>query len=158
MEKMSCPKNERNCEFSRIIEKRIRKYTRLNKLFRKGDKILVKDNVSEYFVKRIIKDLPVKIVKKGSCNKVVGVWTADDEINDFFMKMIGKRGRLDKRFVKIFLGVTDDELEKYCKINGVKFKKRSKDKAVQSFVDKISYKHPDSKHKIIKSLERLYRL
>ena len=141
-----------------IIEKRIRKDVRMSGIFKKINSILVKDDVSEHFVRRIIQDKPVKIVRKGSADKIVGVWTADDEINDFFMKIVGKGKKLENGFVKMFLSVTDEELEKYCKINNIEFTRQDKDKAAQKFVDDVSLKHTDSKHKIIKSLQRLYTL
>lgn len=141
-----------------MIEKRIRKYARLNKIFKKNDVILVKDDVSLHFIKRIIKNLPVKIVRKGKCNKIACMWTADDEINDFFTRMISKKYKSDKKNVKMFLLVTDDELEKYCRINGIQLARNKKDKAVMDLVDKISLKHPDSKHKLIKSFGRLQGL
>jgi hypothetical protein len=145
-------------DFCRTIEKRIRKYTRINEFFKKGDVILVKDDVSEHFVRKIISELAVKIVKKGKADKIIESWTADDEINRFFMGILGKAEKLDEKLVKMFLWITDDELEKYCRINGVKFKRREKDKAVQKLVDDITAKHTDSKHKIVKSLEKLNRL
>jgi hypothetical protein len=153
MQKNNSPINE--TEFSRIIEKRVRKYTRVNKLFRKGDRILAKDDVSGYFVRKIIKELPVKIVNDGA-DKVAQIWTADDEINWFFMDILGKAEKQDAKLVKMFLWVTDEELEKYCRSNGIMFKRRDKDKAIQKFIDDISLKHTDSKHKIIRNLEKLY--
>jgi hypothetical protein len=148
--------HEHGTDFCRIIEKRVRKYTRLNKLFKKEDVILVKDAVSEHFVKKIIKDLPVKIVDKGKADKTVELWTADDEINAFFKGILSESQ--DKRRAKIFLWITDDELEKYCKILSIDFSRREKDKAIQKLIDDIAAKHPDSKHKAIKSLGRLYSL
>jgi|GEM_PF-1556428 len=142
-------------DFSRILEKRIRKHVRLNKLLKKWDKILVKDAVSEHFVRKIVGDMPVRIVKKGKARKIVGIWTADDEIDAFFKSIVGKKDKTDKRFIKIFTSVTDDELEEYCKTNNINFARRKKDKAIQELVESITKKHPDSKHKIIKSLERL---
>ena len=50
--------------FCRTIEKRIRKYARINKIFKKNDRILVTDNLDHYLVKSMIKDLPVKIFLK----------------------------------------------------------------------------------------------
>lgn len=157
MEKTCCPDDKRKIDFCRVIEKRIRKFVRLNEIFKKNDVILVKDDVSLYFIKRIIRDLPVKIVKSGKADKIIGVWTADDEINNFFLGVIGKRKELSGKFVKMFVSVTDDELEKYCK-GKVKFVRNKKDPSVQGFVDEISLKFPDSKHKLIKSLERLRSL
>lgn len=155
MDKTCCPKDERKIDFCKVIEKRIRKHIRINKLFKKNDVILVKDYVSEYFLKKIIGNLPLKIVKKGKADKIVGVWTADDEINSFFMGIIGGKVKSDKRFIKMFVPVTDDEMEKYCKICRIDFCKRKKDKPVELFINNINKKYPDSKHKIIKSLQRL---
>ena len=142
-------------DFCRIIEKRIRKNARLNKLFRKSDKILVKDDISEHFVKKITKDMPVSIVKSGKADKIVESWTADDEINNFFMNILGYGEKQDKNKVKIFLGVTDDELEEYCRLNGISFRRREKDKEIKKLIDSVTVKHPDSRHKAIKSIERL---
>jgi hypothetical protein len=150
--------HEHGTDFCRTIEKRIRKYTRINKLFKKGDRILVKDDVSEHFVRKIINELPVKIVKKGKADKIAESWTADDEINDFFMGVLGEGRKRDKRLVKMLLWVTDDELEKYCRINAIKFKRKEKDKAIQGLVDDITAKHPDPKHKIVKMIERMHDL
>ena len=147
-------RHENGTDFSRTIEKRIRKQIRLGKMFKKDDRVLVKDEVSEHF----LKDMHLKLARKGSYDKMVSVWTADDEINSFFMKIIGKKEKTEKKPAKIFTCVTDDELEEYCRLNKIRFKKNKKDKAAQEFLEGISAKHPDSKHKIIKSLLRLHDL
>src|SRR3989344_953804 len=53
----------RGC-FAEMIEKRIRKYVRMNKIFRKGDNILIIDELSFFLVKSIIKELPADIFLK----------------------------------------------------------------------------------------------
>src|SRR3989344_5701744 len=71
-----------NC-FIKIIEKRIRKYIRINKLIKKNDKLLIKDPLSLYFIKKIIKS-PIKIInKKGKNAKEVIPWSLDDECSLF---------------------------------------------------------------------------
>ena len=95
--------------FIRLIEKRIRKYTRLNKIFRPKDRILVKGQLSKYFVESITKGLPIKIVHKKS-NKFVVDWTADDEANLFLENLfLGEKIRQDKKQIKLLKVITDKE-------------------------------------------------
>jgi len=147
-------RHEDGTDFSGKIYRRIRKQIRQTGKFKKDEKVLAEDEISEHF----LKNMHVEIVKNGEYDKKVKTWTADDEINSFFMNMISGKADEDKKLVKIFTCVTDEELEKYCKLNKIMFKRREKDQAVQKFVDDISLKHTDSKHKIIKSLERLHHL
>ena len=48
--------------FCRLIERRIRKYARVNGLFKKNDVILAVDYLSRFLVKRVIMNLPVIIL------------------------------------------------------------------------------------------------
>ena len=147
--------------FCRLIEKRVRRHTRMNKVFRKNDKILVTDDLDMYFVKSITKKLPVKIYRKQVRNvrlKIVKQWTADDEINLFLKQMFyGKRIKQEK-FVKLLKVITDEEASKFAKIKGLMFKPNKKDKLVQDFVDEMQKKYPDTKYKLIKSIEALKSL
>ena len=144
-------------EFLRLIEKRIRKYTRVNKIFSKGDNILVTDALDEYFVKSITEKLHVKIYKrKGNvCLKVVKQWTADDEINLFLKQVFYSKKIKQKKFVKLLKVITDKEASKFAKLKKIKFKPNKKDKLIHDFVDVMDKKYPDTKHKLIKSMEGL---
>ena len=148
-----------NSCFCRLLEKRVRKYARLNKLFKKGDRILVKGDVNKYFVESILKDLPVKLFfkKNNNINKVVVEWTLDDEINEFVKalflnKKVKKAGKTDVRLLKV---LTDEEVKKFAKINKIKFKPNKKDKAVQEFLDNVEAKHPNIKYNLLKNIDNL---
>lgn len=111
--------------FCKVVEKRVRKYVRINKLIAKDDRLLVIGDVCGYFVARIIKDLPVKIVKakfdgelvevfddeksnksgnnkikgmikKNKVDKVIIPWTLDHECLLFMTKLFDKGFGRDK--------------------------------------------------------------
>jgi Glu-tRNA(Gln) amidotransferase subunit E-like FAD-binding protein len=145
-----------NSIFCRLIEKRVRRYTRMNKIFKKNDKILVTDDLDEYFVKSITKKLPVKIYKKQVKNvrlMIIKLWTADDEINLFLKQMFYGKKIKEEKFVKLLKVITNEEAAKFAKIKGLKFKPNKQDKLVKDFIDEMTSKYPDTKHKLIKSIE-----
>jgi len=148
----------KNKEFIRIIEKRIRKHARLNKLFKKHDRILVKGSINKYLVPRIIKGLPCRIYykkpKKDRINKIVITWTLDDEINQFLQYVFtGKKAKENKLYVKILKPITDREAARFAKIKGLGFKPNKKNKAIQEFIGKMTEHYPDTKYKLFKSRE-----
>ena len=144
--------------FCRLIEKRIRKYTRLNKIFRPKDKILVKGRLSRYFIESITKNLPIKIVNKKS-NKVVVDWTADDEANLFLEELfLGKKNKQDKKQVKLLKVITDKEAKLFAKIKKLKFKENKKNKDIQKFIDELEKKDLGAKYRLLKNFDMLNRL
>ena len=150
-------KKASNSRFLKLIEKRVRRHTRKNKIFSKDDKILVTDDLDEYFVKSITEKFPVRIYKKKPKRKikVVKLWTADDEINLFLKQIFYRKKIKQERFVKLLKVITDEEAAKFAKLKGIKFKPNKKDKLVQGFVDEMQKKYPDTKYKLIKSIEIL---
>ena len=89
-----------NKKISRIIEKRVRKEIRINKLISKNDTILIIDDgsykfkISQKLLKNIVQDMPVTIeIKKtkyilgdnfdSKWNKIIIPWNLDDE-NEYF--------------------------------------------------------------------------
>lgn len=163
-----------NKDFIRIIEKRVRKHARLNKLFRKHDKIFVKGTLNKYLVPKIIKDLPCKIYykkPKTRVNKIVIPWTLDDEINLFLKQFFtGKKIRQNPKHIKLLKPITDKEAARFAKIKKLKFKPNKtlkfvskaykspiwkKEKAIQHFIDEMEKSYPDTKYKLYKSKELL---
>jgi tRNA(Ile)-lysidine synthase TilS/MesJ len=145
--------------FSKIIEKRIRKRIRLNKLFRKGDRILVSDKLSFYLVKKIIKDLPVKLFleksKKIKVNKLVVKWTLDDKLLDFLESLFfGKKTRKPKQ-ISILDVISDDEAVMFSKINNIKFKPNKKDKNIVGLLNSLEKKYPEMRFSLSKSVSEL---
>jgi len=154
--------------FCRLIEKRIRKNTRLNKIFRRGDKVLVLGELNKYFVKSIIKDLPVelyfrakedkKFVKKNKINKIIRQYTIDDEVNLFLENLfLGKRMKA-KKSISLLNVITDKEAKLFARINRLKFKENKKNKDIQNLLDEMEKKDPGAKFRLLKNMELLNRL
>ena len=156
--------------FSNIIEKRIRKHVRMNKLFKKNDRILVLGGVNKFLVESILKKLPVKLffrkredkefVKKNNINKIVVEWTLDDEVNEFMKAVLeGKKVKeKGKKYVKLLKVVTDKELLFFAKFNKIKFKPKKKDEIVQIFLDEVEDEHPNIKYNLLNNISMLNRL
>ena len=158
--------------FQKIIEKRIRKYVRLNKMFSKNDNILVIGDLTEHLLKGILKDLPVNITKKNfaspfskqvkdfakknKINKIVIPWTLDNEIEYFLDNWTHKKTTYDlfgemKGYVKLFKPVMEEELEKFAKIKRIKFRAAKKN----HLLDKIEKQYPGSKFGMANSIEEM---
>jgi len=159
----------KNC-FCRLIEKRIRKNARVNKLFKKNDKILVIGELNKFFVKSILKDLPVelffrkkedkKFVEEKNINKIVIRWTMDDENNRFMKALFDDEEYKERseKYVKLLNVATDGELKKFAKFKNIEFKPNKKNKDVQKFLDEVAEKHPNIKYNLIRNIEELNRL
>lgn len=155
-----------NC-FSRIFEKRIRKFVRMNKVFRKDDIVLVIGDVNKELVKRIIGKRPLNVyfkskedkefIKKNKINKVIVEWTLDDEANCFLLELFRrkKQKRLDKDHVKFLVDMTDEDVIEFARINRLKFKPNKKDKDVMKLVNELQKEHPSAKYTLIKNIEEL---
>lgn len=144
------------------MEKRIRKNARVNKLFSRGDRILVLSDISEYLLKGIIRGLPVKIFKRkraekefikvNKINKIVASWTMDDEIASFLKNFFcGEKEKEDRKTVKLLKVVGDKELLEFSKINGIRFVPNKKDKELGRMIEHMTKKYPDTKEKLLNS-------
>ena len=159
-----------NACFSRLIEKRIRKYTRLNQIFRPKDRILVIGDLNKYFVKSIIKNLPIEIfyrakedkefIKKKKINKVIAEWTIDDQVNRFLENLFlgNKSIKSRKSNISLLAVITDDEAKLFAKINRLRFKENKKNKDVQKFLDDMEKQDSGAKFRLLKNFDMLNRL
>ncbi|MBW2980918.1 hypothetical protein KY360_05875 [Candidatus Woesearchaeota archaeon] len=148
----------RDC-FCKIIEKRIRKRIRLNKLFRKGDRILTEDKLSFYLIKKIIKDLPVKMFLKkpasAKVNKTVIKYTLDDKLSDFLENILfGKKPKKPKQ-ISILDVITDNEAVLFAKINNIRFKPNKKHKDIVTLLGRLEKKYPGIRFSLSKSISEL---
>ncbi len=167
-----------NSCFSRLIEKRIRKYVRLNKFFRKNDRILIMDRFSEYLVKKIIKGLPVKIfykeiktqdffnnkkikqfAKTKKANKIVFPWTLDDEAILFLESFFNNKKTptnlgITTKYIKLLRPVTFREVNVLARIKGFKFRQNIKT-PVYNMLDNIEKKHPQTRFSLLRSINQL---
>lgn len=150
--------------YTRIIDKRLRKYCRINKIFKKGDNILVIGDLAEHFVKNIIQNLPVKIKAlkrlpkstKGY-TKVVLPITMEDEICNFLDQLFSKDFKLkkqNKKTVKLFKVISEEELKVYCKINKLNFKKRNPDRYTK-ILDTMEKKYPQTRYSVLNSMDKM---
>ena len=150
--------------FCRLIEKRIRKFTRINQVFKRNDKVITVGDVCNYFVKSIAKDLPmaVKNVKtmpkprKGF--KILAPWTLDDENNQFLEFLFLNKKPQKQSFIKLLLPVTDQETALFAKIKKLNFKPNKKNPAITNFIEKLQEKYPEVKFSLLKSLAEHKRI
>ncbi len=145
-----------NC-FTRIIEKRIRKNIRINKLIKKNDKLLIKDSLSLYFIKKIIKS-PIKIVKKNGKNvKEVIQWSLDDECNLFLFKFFKPNFNIknNNKIIKLFKTVTDEELIEFSKIKHIKYRTLNKHNNIENLLNNLNKKYPEIKFSLLKCIENI---
>ena len=143
----------KNC-FSKVIEKRVRKYIRVNKLFSKNDNISVEDPLSIFFIKKIIKDLPVKFVKKKIAKKFIK-WTLDDEIAFFLDNIFNNKKIKFTRKLSILRQCTDEELELFAKFNKLSFVKNKKNEEVMYFINEMNIKYPETKFSLLKTADKI---
>ncbi|MBW2966089.1 hypothetical protein KY342_03220 [Candidatus Woesearchaeota archaeon] len=158
--------------FCRLIEKRVRKNARLNKIFRRGDKVLVLGSVNKYFVKSIVKDLPIELyfkaredkefVRKKRINKIIRQETIDDQVNLFLEKLFSNKSMKSKLSNKSnisLLGVvTDKEAKLFAQIKELRFKENKKNKDVQIILDDMENKDPGAKFRLLKNMALLNKL
>jgi len=148
------------CEecFCRSIEKRIRRYVRLNRIFSKNDRIYVKDDLCRYIVKSIIKDLPVRYTSRKKANKIVVKYTADDVCVEFLKWLFGneKPKKWKKEEVRILLPVTDEEMKIFSKIKGIKFKPNKKDREIAKFLYSMQKRYPETIISLSKSAREIF--
>ena len=140
--------------FCKLLEKRIRKYSRIGKFFRKNDRILVKGDVNKYFIESM--NLPVKFVKKGYA-KIVVQWTLDDSVNEFMKGLFdGKKAKkVSKKEIRLLECATDQEIALFAKLKKLKFKANNKDKEVQKFLEQVDAKHTGAKFGLFRNIQEL---
>src|SRR3989344_2675091 len=148
--------------FIENIERRVKKDIRQNNLIEKDETLIIKDDLSRYFLKNVI-NVPVKIVSSGKHDKEVLLWTMDDEILVFLDALFGRKKLkgsgigIIKGRIKLFRTVTDRELEAYAKIKGIKFSKKrtEKEKKVLAELDLLEKDHRETRFSLIKSIEEI---
>lgn len=150
-----------NNHFLKIIEKRVRKDIRINKLFQNNDRIILnKDNskeffVNEYLLKSILKEKPVKILYKGKGKKILNK-NLDDICAEFLDKLLSNLEFNDE--IVLLRTVTDKEVERFAKIKKFKFKDIKRKNKFKDFLDRLEVKHKETKYSLGKSIIELRKL
>ena len=152
-----------------MLEKRIRKNARINKIFSKNDKILITDDLNECLIRGMIKDLPVTIykrktinqefIKKNKINNIATKWTMDDTaINTLKEFLTGKKQKENNKKTKLLEVASDKELERYAKIHNLKFEPNKKDKKYNKTIEHMQQKYSDTKEKLYQSKKTLEKI
>ena len=156
--------------FCKTVEKRIRRYVRINKIFKKNDRILIDDRLCLFLIKSIIKDLPVNIffrknadkrfIIRNKINKVVVPWTVDDEISLFLEGVFS--GRIERgllkgkgKEIKLLKNITDKEAVLFARFKGIEFKANKKKEDIAEFLNELESKYPETRFSLMKSVEEL---
>lgn len=165
-------KNRAICNecFCRIIEKRVRRYTRTNNIFLPNKRILVVGEVNKCLAKSIVGKMPIKLffskaidpefIKKNKIDAALIEWTIDDEANLFLAKLFkGEQIKdIDKKHVKMLISLTNEEAALFAKIKGIKFKAEKRDLLIKKIIDNVQKEHPGAKHTLIKNIFLLNKL
>lgn len=164
--------------FCRMIEKRVRKFVRVNKIFKKNDNICIVDDCShdflntQFLLKSIMKDLPVKIgilriklknrrdlfndkkalkLSKNKNAKIVVPWTMDDEDASFLKNVFDLKKQTKTQFIKLLIAITDEESAAFAKCRGFKVSEIKEKEEIRIFLNEIEKKYPGSKFGLLKS-------
>ena len=148
--------------FPSVIERRIRRYTRLNKLFKKGDIIYIQGKIAKYFIPRILENLPVKITKKKSeAKKIITDDTADTIIEQFLselfpgLKKKGRKEQKNRKIIPLLLPITDKEAERFAKLKHIKYKPPKRNRRIASLLEELERTTPDIRYKLLRTIKKL---
>ena len=151
--------------FVRLIERRVQKG--LGRVFVKGNKVLVVGDLAEYFLKKSIKDLPLKIaVKKkmpsdvSGYDKVVLGMTMDDVDAGFLADIFGKDFKVEKDsgVIRILSAITDEEAVRFAKIKDLNFSVSEKNQVIKDFLKKVSKKHLEIRYNLLKNVKEVEKI
>ena len=169
--------------FRKIIERRVRKEIRLNRLIEKNDNIMVIDDgtaeakLGLYLLKKITGNLPLKILAtrkkyalgeeiKGSFNKVIIPWDADKE-GEYLLGCFleNKKPRYlshfrlkNKHYVKLLAHVMHKEAAEFCRISRIKFTDKKTTSLASEMIDKLQKDFPEITFSLVKSSEELKKI
>ncbi len=147
MEKVKCCKK---------IEKRIRKDIRINKLFKKDDKIYVKNKLSKFLIQRIIGTLPKTFTNsQKKANKIVVKCTLDDECGDFLENLLYNKKKNPIKGIKLLRTITDKEAMLFAKYNNIMFKPNKKNRKIKEILDELEKSYPQTRFSLAKSINSI---
>lgn len=159
--------------FLEVIEKRVRKDIRINKVFAKNDIIICSGEISFFLLKSILNKIPVNIILKNKTklenpekkpkskslvkNKIIVEKTADDYCCDFFEHIINKN-KINKKEISIIRTLLDKEVEIFAKFNNLKFKPNKKNNEILKIIEEFDKLNPNARFAVFKDwlvLEKL---
>ena|GEM_PF-3123440 len=167
--------------FVKMLEKRIRKYLRVNEVVHKGDKLILVGSMSEFWINRIFTGLPLKTYKyadkghyfednqllamaKKLKARIVIPWTMDHENKYFLQNFVEghKQAHLGESqlFIKILKPITDQEARILSDIRHLKYKPIFEDRYSKLFntleqkYDSVRYAFASSVDEMVKVLKK----
>lgn len=169
--------------FMENIEARIRKEMRLKELIKKDDVLVINDPICMFFIKKVMKGMPLKIIKSekgvgkflrdGKRVKFVLPWTLDDEILSFLIDFFGEKAEgieMKKKTdslkeglseIKPLKAIKEDELITFAKLAKVKFKKKkrtAREEEIKKAIEKIDKRHQETKFSLLRSIGEIKNL
>jgi hypothetical protein len=141
--------------FSQRIEKRIRKDIRINRFFKKDDKIYVNDKLSKLLIEHIIGTLPKTYTNKKKANKIVIKYTLDDECDNFLNNLLFNKKIKKIEGIKLLRTITDKEALLFAKYNNIKFIPNKKNNQIKNILDKLENLYPQTRFSLLKSIKNL---
>lgn len=148
-----------NC-FSEQIEHRIRKNARINKLFKKGDKLITIGPLADYLTRRIIEGLPLTITSRKTPPKTIPRGaklvlpdTMDDIEYDFLTAFFAGKPIENDDAIRIMRVITDQEALRLAACASVRFQPKPKDNMITGFLHTLEEKHAETRFSLLKSID-----
>ena len=163
------------CErcFCEVIEKRVRKHVRLSALIKKNDVLVVEHPLVAYFIKSIVQDMPVTILKPmpdetgdGKTTKQVLAWTMDNELDAFLDQIFAgkdlvveaqKEHEQNTQQIKLLVTLTDKEAEMFAQAKQIEPLPK-KTRKYEALLQQLEQKHQETRYSLMKSVEELKRI
>jgi hypothetical protein len=163
--------------FCEVIEKRVKKDVRNQRIFSTNDKNKIKSGMNililddGYLLKSIIKDRRISLeaekiklfnIKKDydpkkRYDKMIVPWNLDDEAAEYISSLlqgIMSKRKDDKKTIIPLIGVTDNEALIFSKIKKLKYKINKQHNDARIMIEKLDKKYPGTKFSILKTIRK----
>lgn len=142
--------------YCKLIERRASKYLRTVSPIRKDQTLLIKEPLLEFIIKRVVKGMPLKIVKRKTKDSIPVIkWTLDDEVSSFIEKFFSKKFKFKKTKELVPLRpLTDKEACLYARFKKIKFIPNKKPYSYK-FLKNLEHKYPEIFFSISRSIKEL---
>ncbi len=134
--------------FCKIVERKIKQEFK-NYGVVKDEKLSVSDDAVEWCLTEVIK-LPLKL---GEVGRRVIAWTVDDEIEEFLVAMFESKKLKVGKEIKLFKQLSKKDVEEYMKIKKIDYSFERTE--LNSKIDKINNKYPQTKNSLLKIIAKV---
>lgn len=148
--------------FCEMIEKRIRKKARIEKIFSKDKKFICVGELNRYLVESIAGKLPMDVTfldtvpdKIPKDYKVIVQDTIDDFIEQRLKALFANKKFDPPKFMSLIDVITDQEAVEFCRFKKINFLPNKKDKKIMKILDSMQKKYAETKFALRRSLEEI---